>query len=224
MQHSWSLLGHSGQSPILAGGGYDANDPSRTSWLDRHVRHQSVSFAAWCGLCRGKAMELPGTGFLYTIATLSITYAGFAALIVIFRQIIGGEVSNYDVFFVRAVLLRSFIVTCSALLPPALALFDLSHPVVWRISSVVAALLQGLFILTRRTRRRAVTDFPTPIRAQITLGLGAFTVIALLMNAFGVFGKPDAGPFVISVTAFLIISFYVYLSQLENMLRGPTKK
>ena len=34
-------------------------------------------------------MELPGSNYLYTIATLSITYAGFAALIVIFRQIIG---------------------------------------------------------------------------------------------------------------------------------------
>jgi hypothetical protein len=164
-------------------------------------------------------MELPGTGFLY----LSITYAGFAALIVIFRQLIGGGVSNYDVFIVRAVLLRSFVVTCSALLPPALALFDLSHPLIWRISSIVAALLQGLFILTHRTRRRAVTDIPTPGKAKITLGLGALTALALLMNAFGIFGKPAAGPFVISVTALLILSFYVYISQLELMLRGPTK-
>ena len=54
-------------------------------------------------------MELPGTSYLYTIATLSITYAGFAALIVIFRQIIGGGVSNYDIFVIRSVLMRSFI-------------------------------------------------------------------------------------------------------------------
>jgi|SRR4029079_18578095 len=169
-------------------------------------------------------MELPGTGFLYTIATLSITYAGFAALIVIFRQIIGGGVSNYDVFIVRALLLRSFVVTCSALLPPALALFDLSHPLIWRISSIVAALLQGLFILTHPIRRRAVTDIPTPGTAKITLGLSVLTTIALLMNAFGIFGKPAAGPFVMSVTAFLVLSFYVYLSQMGIMLRGPTKK
>jgi hypothetical protein len=54
-------------------------------------------------------MELPGSGYLYTIATLSITYAGFAALIVIFRQIIGGGVSSYDVFVIRSILMRSLL-------------------------------------------------------------------------------------------------------------------
>ena len=57
-------------------------------------------------VARGVAMELPGSGYLYTIATLSIAYAGFAALIVIFRQIIGGGVSSYDVF---EILMRSFM-------------------------------------------------------------------------------------------------------------------
>ena len=169
-------------------------------------------------------MELPGTGYLFTIATISITYAGFAALIVIFRQIIGGGVSNFDVFVIRAVLLRSFIITCSALLPPALVLFDLSHTVIWRIASVVAALLQGAFVLTHRIRRRAITEFPTPTWALIALGLGGLTSIALLMNALGVFGKPAAGPFVICVTAFLILSFYAFLNHLEGLLRGPMKQ
>lgn len=164
-------------------------------------------------------MELPGTGYLYTIATLSITYAGFAALIVIFRQVIGGRISNYDVFMIRAVLLRSFIVTCSALLPPALVLFDLSHSVIWRISSIVAALLQALFVLTYRMRRRALKEAP-PTWALVIHGLGVLTAISLLMNALGVFGTPAAGPFVISITAFLIFSFYAYLAQLETVLRG----
>ena len=169
-------------------------------------------------------MELPGSGLLYTVATLSITYAGFAALIVIFRQIIGGGVSNYDVFIIRSVLLRSFVVICSALLPPALTLFDLSHSAIWRVSSIVAALMHALFSLTHRARRRAVTDVPTPTWALITHGLGALTVIVLFMNALGIFGGPAAGPFVISVTAFLLIGFLAYLTQLEIMLRGPMKK
>lgn len=167
---------------------------------------------------------MPGSGLLYTVATLSITYAGFAALIVIFRQIIGGGVSSYDVFIIRSVLLRSFIVICSALLPPALTLFDLSHSAIWRVSSVAAALMHALFILTHRARRRPVTDVPTTNWALITQGLGALTVIALFMNALGVFGEPASGPFVISVTAFLLIGFLAYLTQLEVMLRGPVKK
>jgi hypothetical protein len=81
-------------------------------------------------------MELPGASYLYTIATVSITYAGFAALVVIFRQIIGGSVSRYDVFVIRSTLMRSFIVVLSAMLPAALALFDLSQSTIWRISSL----------------------------------------------------------------------------------------
>ena len=103
-------------------------------------------------------MELPGSSYLYTIATLSITYAGFAALIVIFRQIIGGGVSSYDAFVIRSVLMRSFIIAFSAMLPPTLALFDLSQSVIWRISSLFAALLLGLFNLTFLARRRAATQ------------------------------------------------------------------
>ena len=156
-----------------------------------------------------------------SVATLSITYAGFAALIVIFRQIIGGGVSNYDVFIIRAVLLRSFIVICCALLPASLALFDLSQSAIWRVSSIVAAVMHALFILTHRARRRAVTDVPTTTWALVTHGLSALTVIALFMNAIGIFGKPAAGPFVISVTVFLLVGFLAYLTQLGVMLRGP---
>jgi cellulose synthase/poly-beta-1,6-N-acetylglucosamine synthase-like glycosyltransferase len=81
----------------------------------------------------GEAVELPGSSYLYTIATLSITYAGFAALLVIFRQIIGGGVSKIDVYLIRLVLMRSFIIAFSAMLPPALAFFDLSQSVIWRM-------------------------------------------------------------------------------------------
>jgi hypothetical protein len=66
-------------------------------------------------------MELAGSNYLYTLFTGSITYPGFATLIVIFRQTIGGGVSGYDVFVIRVVLMRSFIVAFSAMTPPAWA-------------------------------------------------------------------------------------------------------
>jgi hypothetical protein len=107
-------------------------------------------------------MELPGSSNLYTLATISITYAGFASLVVIFRQILGGGISSYEVFFIRAVLARSFMVAACAMLPPLLALFNLPHSTIWRVSSLIAAFLQGLFVFTWRARRRAVTDRPIP--------------------------------------------------------------
>jgi hypothetical protein len=173
---------------------------------------------------RGEVMELLGTGYLYIIATLSITYAGFAALIVIIRQIIGGGVSSFDVYLIRNVLMRSFIVATSAMMPPLLALFELSQSIIWRISSLIAALLMGLFTLTFRARRRAVTDIPMPMWALIIHVLQAFIVIFLLMIALRIFIEPAAGPFAFGVTALLLLSFITYLVQLEVMLRGHVKK
>ena len=175
-------------------------------------------------MTRGEAMELPGSSYLYTIATLAITYAGFAALIVIFRQIIGGGVSNYDVFIIRTILMRSFIVAFSAMLPPALAFFDLSRSIVWRISSLFAGLVLGLFSVTFRARRRAVTDRPITKWALITIGGQTLIAIFLLMMALGVLVEPAVGPFVISLTATLILSAVAYMGQLDVMLRGHLEK
>ena len=171
-------------------------------------------------MTRGEAMELPGSSYLYTLATLAITYAGFAALIVIFRQIIGGGVSSYDVFVIRTILMRSFIIAFSAMLPPALAFFDLSQSVIWRVSSLFAALLLGLFNVTFPARRRAITDHPISKWALITIGLQMLITIFLLMMVLGILVKPAVGPFVISLTPVLIVSAIAYMAQLDVMLRG----
>jgi len=173
---------------------------------------------------RGEAMELPGASYLYTIATLSITYAGFAALIMIFRQIIGGRVSSYDVFAIRAVLMRSFIVAFSAMLPPALALFNLSQSVVWRISSLFAAFLLGVFTLTFHARRHAITGLPISKWFLMAIGSQMLITIVLLMMALGILVEPAAGPFVISITALLLVAAIAYLVALDVLLRGNVEK
>jgi hypothetical protein len=169
-------------------------------------------------------MESVGSSYLYTIALLAITYAGFAALIVIFRQIIGGGVSSYDVFVIRSILMRSFIVAFSAMLPPALALFDLSQSVIWRISSLFAALLLDLFTFTFPARLRAATNRRSYKWILVTMGSQTLIAIFLLMMVFKILVKPAAGPFVMSVFAMLIVSAAAYMMQLGFMLRGHVKK
>ena len=43
-------------------------------------------------------MELPGTSYLYNLTMISVTFAGFAALIAAFRQMVGGHLTRYDAF------------------------------------------------------------------------------------------------------------------------------
>src|SRR5262249_42061159 len=107
-------------------------------------------------------MELPGTSYLYNLTMISVTFAGFASLIAAFRQMVGGHLTKYDAFLIFSALVRSLIVIISALLPPLLALFKLSAPVIWRISSLTAAILIALFT---PLVRRMMTDTPFPIMA-----------------------------------------------------------
>ena len=169
-------------------------------------------------------MELPGSALLYALATISITYAGFAALIVVFRQTTTGKLTNYDLFFVRSVLLRSFIVIVCAMLPPTLAQFDLPHPAIWRISSLLAGLLQAAFVLTWPMRRRAISDVPITKWILIQNGLILMTAIYFLLTAFDIFFKPASGPFVVGLSIFLYLSFTGYLMSLEVLLRGYSRE
>jgi hypothetical protein len=169
-------------------------------------------------------MELPGSGYLYALATISITYAGFAVLVTVFRQTIGGTLSGHDVFFIRSVLARSFMIAGFAMLPPLLALFELTPSTIWRSSSAVAAILQGLFILTWPARRRAVTDKPLPRSSVANNVFQLLTAIFLLMNALGIFFEPAAGPFAASVTAFMMSAAISYMIALGILLQAPQKK
>ena len=109
-------------------------------------------------------------------------------------------------------------------MPPALALFDLSQPAVWRISSLCAAIPLGVFTLTFQARRSAVTDLPISKWAVVNMGAQALITIFLLMRALEIFIKPSAGPFVIAITASLLVAANAYLAQIEIMLRGPLEK
>jgi hypothetical protein len=132
--------------------------------------------------------------------------------------------SGHDVFFIRSVLARSFLIAGFAMPPPMLALFDLSQITIWRASSLVAAILQGLLILTWPARRRAVTDKPLP-RSSVANNIFNFlTAIFLLVNALGIFFEPAAGPFAAGVTALMLSAVISYLIALGILLQGPPKE
>lgn len=169
-------------------------------------------------------MELPGSGYLYTLATISITYSGFAVIVTVFRQLIGGTLSGHDIFFIRSILMRSFMIAIFAMLPPLLAWFELSPSTVWRASSFIAALAQGLFILTYPARRRAATKMPLP-RSTLANNIFQLLVAAILVvNASGLFFTPMGGLFGAAITAFLVSAFVSYMIALGLLLQTHTKR
>ena len=66
-------------------------------------------------------MDLTGASFLYTLAALMITFAGFSALLLGIRQAAGIQPSPLDRYLAKTALTQLFTLAAGALLPPLLS-------------------------------------------------------------------------------------------------------
>ena len=112
-------------------------------------------------------MDLPGANYLYALATISVTFVGFSALLLVFRETIGGKLTGYDSYFTLSFMQAGFIVTGGGLLPQLLAFYDLSHTSVWRAASAIAADPVLLFVVTTPIRRERAPNRDRPTRSAI---------------------------------------------------------
>ena len=126
-------------------------------------------------------MEIKGEAYLYTLAGLMITFAGFSALLLGLRQAAGAKVSLLDRYLAKTVMTYIFVLTAGALLPALLALYDIPEMWIWRDS----ALLFGLPMLTlqltypRRRRNMVGQGPPAPIYAVFVVFGSAVTLTML---------------------------------------------
>jgi hypothetical protein len=169
-------------------------------------------------------MELAGSSYLYTLALLAITYGGFAALFMLFRQSFGGQILPYEAFLIRGVVQKGFIVAACSMLPPLLAFCDLSHVTIWRLSSLIAGVLQALFLVTWITQRRVVTEIPTSNWLALNLFFQLLTAVFLIVSATGIFFEAGPGPFLIGVTLILFLSGIAYQEALVFLLQDSVAK
>src|SRR5215475_11122794 len=112
-------------------------------------------------------MDLAGSNYLYTLATLSVTFVGFSALVIVLRQTFGGELSKLDILITRIFIQLGFLVAASAMLPPLLALFSIPHARIWSLCSLCTAVPFFLFAVTYPARRRAASGAGAPLAIWI---------------------------------------------------------
>ena len=65
-------------------------------------------------------MELANTGYLYTLAMLAMTFVGFTAIVMIFRQSLRATLSAFDALVARFFMVWGFTIAYGAMLPPPL--------------------------------------------------------------------------------------------------------
>ena len=170
-------------------------------------------------------MEIAGAGYLYTLATISITYTGFAALTIILRQGVGGRISDFDAFFISSVVVRGFLVATGSLLPLLLALLEISEESIWRLCSFITATMMGVFLLVWWVQRRRVTTSAQQTKFGVISYVGqwvaAIFLFAISTNA--IFSKATLGMFSTGLTAFLVLGFVLYFTGLRRILRGNSR-
>ena len=127
-------------------------------------------------------MELPGSGYLYNLSVLAVTFATVSALVMLVRQTLGGKLSNFDIFLLRGFVSFSLFVAFAAILPPLVALSDAPARVLWPLTSAVAAILLALNLYTVITRRRQATGQTAPAGVTIRYLIHGLAVAVLVVN------------------------------------------
>jgi hypothetical protein len=166
-------------------------------------------------------MESFGLTYLYALATVSITFVGFSALLLIFRQARGDVMTKYESYFMLSFMQPGFIVTAGSLVPSVLVLYGLPTITVWRVSSIIIAIPILLFVATLPGRRRAATSSPMPWFVRFFAFLQLLIALYLLTNAFP--GSTTAGiaPYAAAITGLLFTTAIAYVMALRIALEQP---
>ena len=154
---------------------------------------------------------MDASGYLYTIATVGMTFAGLSVLTMIFRQLLGGQMTKWDSFVSRTWVELGFMTTFGSILPPLLIIFGAPEPIAWRISSGVMAVILGSWALTFPRRRHAVNSTPLPLQVVIFTLAMDIASLALAANAIVVPGELLAAIYAAAVTAILIGAGLLFL-------------
>jgi len=151
------------------------------------------------------------SGYLYTIATVGVTFAGLSVLTMIFRQLLGGQMTKWDSFVSRTWIELGFMTTFGSILPPLLILFEAPAPIAWRISSGIMAVILGGWALTFPRRRLAANPTRLPLQVVIFSLAMDIAALALAANAIVVPVERLAGVYAAAVTAILIGAGMLFL-------------
>jgi hypothetical protein len=167
-------------------------------------------------------MGFKGESFLYTLAGLMITFAGFSALLLTLRPAAGAKLSLLDRFLARTVMTYIFVLTAGALLPALFALFDIQEKWIWRGSGVLFALpMLFLQVTYPRRRRKVVGQGPPPAIFAVLVILGSAVTLAMLCYVLEGL-QYSAAAYITALTIDFFTVVFGFVVALEVIMRQPT--
>jgi hypothetical protein len=156
--------------------------------------------------------------YLSHLASLSLSFVGFSALVVTLRGALGGELSDRHLRLVRLYIEGGLSVTALALVPTLLNLLHMPDAVMWRLSSAAAASTLTVLLLIQFSRRRAIEPGRFPLWLVIVYAVSTVAVASLWFNAAGIPFSPNVGPYAIVLTWALCIFGFTFVRTIELFL------
>lgn len=163
-------------------------------------------------------MTSPEYDYLLRLATLSLSFVGFSAVVVTLRGALGGELSERHLRLVRLYIEGGFIVTALALVPTLLNVLHVPGTVIWASASALAAAIFTLVMAIQFRRRRAVEPGRFPAWVIVVYGVSVVAVAALWLNVVGVPFASSGGPYAVVLTWALCIFGFIFVRTIELFL------
>ncbi len=163
-------------------------------------------------------MELPASGFLDTLATLAMTFVGFCAIVLVFRQSMGSQASPFHRYASHVYIELGLTSTAFAMLAPLLAACGMQTDLVWRVSSAIIVIALAVHTWTILKQFKAAKPGPFPRRVWVNSSVTLLIGLALLANTFGIVMEPNAGPVAIAATWRLFMGVEIFVITLEQFL------
>ena len=158
------------------------------------------------------------SGYLLHLASLSLSFVGFSAVVVSLRGALGGELSDRHLRLVRLYIEGGLLVTALALVPSLLNLLHLPDSVTWPLSSAAAASIFTILLLIQFRRRRTVESGRFPSWVVIVYAVSTVAVAGLWLNVAGIPFSPSVGPYAVVLTWALCVFGFIFVRTMELFL------
>jgi hypothetical protein len=157
---------------------------------------------------------------MYTSAEIGVALAGFAALVILFRQRQDSLLSNTDRLVVASLVERGLMAAFFSFLPILLFGLGLAERIMWFISSG-AFVAYGVSIMIRSIRARKISGPVAPNPAfYILFAIGALIVALQICHALGIGIKQSVWWYLVALTWLLVSAGYRFYFVLRGWVRA----
>jgi hypothetical protein len=163
-------------------------------------------------------MMLVYTDALLTLAAVSATFAGFAALVTLFARRRMEGAAAHDLLRLRLVIGVSIVVVMAALVPVAIAGFGLVEKVTWQLSAGIFLALTyfviGSFIASYSTVKGSFP--PDKLAVFVALVLEVFIQLSLISVLFGIVEAQSYGLYISALISTIGQAAFVFLRLISS--------